>query len=87
MCVVPMKVPENYRTLEGLPPNQGADASYSRAGVNDKAGRFPVVSESKARGVTAIPHEIGARGRGRPPGPEDVDPHRAILAGTATQLR
>jgi hypothetical protein len=82
-----MKVPENYRTLEGLPPNQCADASYSRAGVNDKAGQFPVVSESQARGVPAVAYEIDPGGRGRPSRPQDVDPHRAILAGTATQLR
>jgi hypothetical protein len=32
-----MKVPEHYGTLEGLTPEQGADASYSRAGVDDEA--------------------------------------------------
>lgn len=82
-----MKVPENYGTLERPPSQQGADRSYPGAGVNDEARQFPVMGESQARRVPAVAREVAPRCRGRPSGPQDVDPHRAILTGTATPLR
>jgi hypothetical protein len=76
-----MKMAEHYGTLERLTTDQGADASYPRACVNDEARHFPVMRKSEARGMAAVPHEIDPRGRGRPSCPQHVDPHRAILAG------
>ncbi len=58
-----MKVPEDNGTFEGLTSHQGGDGSYSCTGVNDEAGWFPVMGESKARGVAAVAYEINAWGR------------------------
>ena len=77
--VVPVQVGQQQRPPERLAAQPFGEAAGPGPRVQHEGGPLAVGRDGHARGVAAVADELRPGGRGRPPHPQEVELHQALL--------